>query len=218
MDIYLIPGLGTDRRLFSRLDLSGLPVHFLEWPDYKPGCTLAEVAGQLRERIDTDRPHTIAGVSMGGMVAQELAALTKPEQVVLISSWTGPHEWPWSTKLGARIRVQRLITDATLRAAWPVKQWLVGQGDAEIDRLLFDMARAEGAIKLRAGLDAIFRWKGSPWNGPLVRIHGSADRVTPLRFPVDHLVPGGNHSMVIHRAADVTQALRKVLEQRAPGV
>lgn len=211
MDVYLLPGLGTDRRLFSRLDLEGLPVHHLEWPDYKRGCTLADVALQLRDQVDADRPHILAGVSMGGMVAQELAALTTPKRVVLISSWTGPHEWPWSTRLGARLQVQRVITEITMRGTWPLKQFLVGKGDKEIDRLLFEMACAEGAHKVRYGLNAIFRWKGSPWKGPLTRIHGETDRVTPLRFPVDHKIPNGNHSMVIHKAEEVGQAFREVL-------
>lgn len=211
MEVYLLPGLGTDRRLFSRLDLKGLTVRYLDWPDYQAGCTLAEIASMLREQVDAQRPHILAGVSMGGMVAQELAALTRPEKVVLISSWTGPHEWPWSTKLGAKLQVQRVITDTTLRVTWPAKQWLVGQGDAHIDRLLFDMACAEGAPKMRYGLNAIFRWKGSPWKGPLVRIHGEADRVTPLRFHVEHRIPGGSHSMVIHKGDEVGKVLRSVL-------
>ncbi len=213
MDIYLLPGLGTDSRLFSRLVLEGLSVRYLEWPDYQRGCSLDEVALQLRDQVDAQRPHILAGVSMGGMVAQELAVLTKPECVVLISSWTGPHEWPWTTRLGATLQVQRVITKATMRGTWPLKQWLVGKGDHDVDRLLYDMACAEGAHKIRYGLNAIFRWKGSPWKGPVIRIHGDNDRVTPLRFPVDHLIPSGNHSMVIHKADEVGQAFREVLRK-----
>lgn len=211
MEILLIPGLGTDRRLFSRLDLSGLPVRILEWPDYKQGCTLVDIARMLQEQVPPDRPHILAGVSMGGMVAQELALLTKPQHVLLISSWTGPHEWTWTTRLGATIRVQRVITDAGMRGIWPLKQWFVGQGDAEVDELLFDMACAEGASKIRNGLDAIFRWEGSRWKGPVTRIHGDADRVTPLRFPAEYTIAGGSHSMVIYKADEVGQALRQAL-------
>ena len=34
--IYLIPGTGVDRRLFSRLKLDGINVEFLEWIDPLP--------------------------------------------------------------------------------------------------------------------------------------------------------------------------------------
>lgn len=215
MVVHLLPGLGTDRRLFSRLDLRALPVNFLEWPDYGPDWSLADMAQALREQVDGDQPHILAGVSMGGMVAQELAALTRPYQVVLISSWTGPHEWPWTVRLGAGIQVQRVITDLTLRGTWPVKQWLVGQGDPFVDDLLFHMACMQGADRIRHGLGAIFRWKGSPWKGPLVRIHGDADRLVPIRFPVDHRIRGGGHSMVIHRPREVSNALRDVIFRAA---
>lgn len=207
----MLPGLGTDRRLFSRIDLKGLPVRFLDWPAYKAGCTLADIARMLLDQVDADSPHIIAGVSMGGMVAQELAALTRPEKVLLISSWTGPHEWTWSAKLGAKLRVQNVITDPTLRATWPIKRFLVGRGNPEIDSLLFEMACAEGGDKFRYGLNAIFRWKGSTWDGPLVRIHGEADLVTPLRFPVDHLIAGAGHSMIINNPIAVGKAIREVL-------
>lgn len=212
MDIYFLPGLGTDKRLFSRLPLEGLNVRWLEWPEHGPGCSLHDLALRMKEEVRPG-PHILCGVSMGGMVAQELAALTQPVGVVLISSWTGPAEWPWTVHLGARLGVQRVITDGTLRAVWPVKQWLVGQGDKATDRLLFDMAATQGGARIRHGLGAIFRWKGSPWDGPLVRIHGDADRVTPLRFHVHHTVKGGNHSMVVHKPVEVGRALLASIEQ-----
>lgn len=217
MDVYLLPGLGTDQRLFSRMDLSGLNVRYLNWPAYERGCTLADIAAQLRPQVDADRPHVLAGVSMGGMVAQELAALTQPERVLLISTWTGPHEWPWTVHLGARLGVQRVIRERTMRGVWPLKQWLVGQGNKEVDRLLYDMACDEGAVKLRNGLDAIFRWQGSPWKGPVVRIHGDADRLVPMRFAVDHRVADGGHTMVVYKASEVAAMLREALTRPVTG-
>jgi hypothetical protein len=55
------------------------------------------------------------------------------------------------------------------------------------------------------------RWKGSRWQGPLVRIHGDKDIVTPLRFPVDHLVKGGQHVMVLTRPGEVSRLLREAI-------
>lgn len=218
MDLYLLPGLATDRRLFQRLRLPEGRVKLLEWPAFHPGMTLEALAGRLREQVQADRPHLLAGVSMGGMVAQELALLTQPRQVVLISSWTGPHEWPTHVRWAARLRPQVLITEGTMRITWPLKRYLLGGRPGEVDRLLYEMALSEGARKIRWGLDAILRWPGSRWQGPLVRIHGDADRITPLRFPVDHRIPGAGHVMVLDRADEVGRLLQRIHQQALANV
>lgn len=210
MKVYLLPGVGCDERLFQRLDLDGLDVVKLNWPRFTHDSTLTSIAEEIATRVDRRQPHVLAGVSMGGMVAQELALITRPHKVVLISSWTGPQEWPLFVRVNARLRAHRLIREWSVRAAWPLKR-LIDRREAGIDRLLWDMARKQGATQLRLGTDAILRWKGSRWTGPLVRIHGDKDIVTPLRFPVDHLVKGGQHVMVLTRADEVSRLLRSAI-------
>ena len=210
MKLYLLPGVGCDGRLFERLDLSGLDVVRLDWPRFEADDTLSRIAMRMQDAVRADEPHVIAGVSMGGMVAQELAVLTRPRKVVLISSWTGPHEWNLLTRVNARVGLHAIIRDWSVRAAWPLKR-LIDRREEAIDRLLWTMAREQGAVQLRRGTAAIMRWKGSAWDGPLVRIHGDKDIVTPLRFPVDHLVRGGQHVMVLTRPQEVALLLRAAI-------
>lgn len=211
MTLYLLPGIGCDHRLYERLELEGLDTVLLDWPEFAPGCTLQDIALALRPQVDASRPHILVGVSMGGMVAQELAVLTGPEKVVLISSWTGPQEWPLFVRLNARLRPLWTINRFSLWATWPFKRML-GRRDRAIDRLLYDMAVEQTAAKIRRGVGAILAWPGSRWTGPLTRIHGDRDLVIPLRFQVDHRITGGTHIMVVTRAAEVSAALRAVLK------
>ena len=210
MKVYLLPGIGCDHRLYERIDLSGYAVVALDWPAFAPGCTLADIAMEMSKAVQKGEPHILVGVSMGGMVAQELAAMTNPKKVVLISSWTGPREWSLLARAGSSFQLYRSITHFTMWATWPVKR-ILGQRDRATDRLLWEMACKESARKIRIGTGAILRWTGSPWKGPLVRIHGDNDSVVPMRFPVDHVVRGGAHIMVLTRAEEVSQALRAAL-------
>lgn len=212
MTVYLLPGVGCDHRLYDRILLPPqYKVVKLEWPEFTEDDTLSAIAGRLRPQVKADEPHTLVGVSMGGMVAQELAALTGPEKVVLISSWTGPHEWTPFVRVSARLGLSTLIRDWSMRAVWPLKK-LVDKRESSVDRLLWNMACKQTAKQLRNGTGAVLRWKGSPWKGPLVRIHGDKDMVTPLRFPVDHLVKGGQHVMVLTRSKEVSRLLADVID------
>ena len=210
MTIYLLPGMGCDARLFERLHLDGYEVVKLEWPAFGSKDSLADIADRMCADVRSTEPHVLVGVSMGGMVAQELALLTNPDKVVLISSWTGPQEWPMHVRFGARLGLHRIIRDWTMRASWPVKR-LMDPREEAVDRLLWDMAVKQTARQLRNGTGAIMRWRGSRWTGPLVRIHGDKDIVTPLRFPVDHLIKGGQHVMILTKADEVTACLRTAL-------
>ena len=213
MKVYLLPGVGCDERLFTRLDLQGIDAVKLTWPPFAKGTTLAVIAAAMVEHVVRDEPHVLVGVSMGGMVAQELAALTQPRKVVLISSWTGPQEWPPLVRISARFGLPVLIRDWSMRMVWPLKR-IIDRRTADIDSLLWEMAVRQRAQQLRRGTQAILRWKGSPWKGPLVRIHGDKDIVTPLRFPVDHLVRGGQHVMVLTRADEVSRMLRSAIDEQ----
>ena len=207
MTIYLLPGVGTDHRLFDRIDLKGYKAVYLDWPPFAKGCTLQSIAKLMVDQIKKDEPHILVGVSMGGMVAQELAAITEPEKVILISSWTGPHEQPPHVNIAKKLALSNLIDHFTMWATWPIKR-VLGDRDRETDQLLYRMACDASAIKIRHGVQAIMRWQGSPWKGRVIRIHGDKDVVTPLRFPVDHVVKGGPHIMVLTRPKEVSELIR----------
>jgi pimeloyl-ACP methyl ester carboxylesterase len=210
MNVYLLPGLACDRRLFQGFDLRGHEVHHLEWPRVELHHSLSDIAGMLLDRIDPTQEHVLVGVSMGGMVAQEMALRSTPQKVVLISSVTGPHEWPPLLHASRRLKLHYLINDFTMRSTWPLRQWLK-KGDPEIAKVLFDMAVKQTAPQIRTCVDAILRWKGAAYKGPLVRIHGDRDTLLPMRFPVDHVVPGGTHVMTITRPREICSLVEKVI-------
>ncbi len=210
MNVYLLPGVACDRRLFEGYALRGHTVHPLEWPYIERHHTLADIAKNLREQIDPHKEHVLVGVSMGGMVAQELALLTAPAKVVLVSSVKGPQEWPPLLHASKRFRLHYLINDFTMRSTWPIRQWWK-KGDPKVAEVLFDMACRQTAQQIRVSVDAILRWQGARYKGPMVRIHGDRDTLLPLRFPVDHVVRGGTHVMAIARPKEINMLLQKVI-------
>src|SRR3546814_17690371 len=80
--IYLLPGMGADHRLFSRLDLPGLNPKVLQWVPPGEGDSLGDYAKKLQPQITSTEDAVLLGVSLGGMLAVELARLANRKSVV----------------------------------------------------------------------------------------------------------------------------------------
>lgn len=213
MDVYLIPGLGADHRLFGKLELPGHTVHHLDWPVMPVGSSLADFARALAPQVDAATPHALVGVSMGGMVAQELAALTGPERVVIISSWKGPEEMPAAIKMLRGTHPERVLTAAFMRRTIPFVRWQMGVERPE-DVALFDALLGVHSIdQLKVQIAACLDWKGpaAPVAG-LVHIHGDNDRLMPISSVKGaKVVPDGGHFMVFSKAREVEERLLAAL-------
>jgi hypothetical protein len=73
-NLYLFSGLGADKRIFQRLDLSGYAVNYIEWILPLEGETIEQYASRLLCQITAPNP-TLIGLSFGGIMAIEVAKL-----------------------------------------------------------------------------------------------------------------------------------------------
>ena len=213
MDVYLIPGLGADHRLFERLQLAEHRIVFLDWPEMPAGTSIGGYAAVLAARVDATRKHALVGVSMGGMVAQEMAALTAPARVVILSSWKGPQEMPHAVKLLRATHPERMLTSAVVQRARSFLRWQLGASTPASAALLDQYLDGHDLARLKVQIAAVLDWQGParPVEG-LVHIHGDSDHLMPLapiRGPL--VVRGGGHFMVHTMPDAVGRLLQEAL-------
>lgn len=213
MDLYLLPGLGADHRLFGRLDLRGHSVHYLDWPTMPEGSTLKDYATQLAGQVDRSKQHVLIGVSMGGMVAQELAGMTNPARTIIISSWKGRQEMPLHIRILKGTHPERVLTSTVLKQTLPLARWQMGV-EAPEDVALFDeLLHVHGVDQLKTQINACVTWEGpaKPVEH-LVHIHGDHDRLMPIAQVKGAIaIPGGSHFMVLAQPKAVQEQVLTAL-------
>ncbi len=217
--LVLLPGLGADVRLFEpqRAQFPNLIVP--GWIEPAKNETLESFAARMADRIPRTRPLILGGVSLGGMVAAQLAPLVKPDALLLIGTCLHPREIskaaraaasaaPWLTS-GAIDRMRRLAP-VVIRALGPMTS-------AQRESLL-QMTDAVPAAFLRWAGSAIFGWQGAPPPPcPVYRIHGDRDRVIPPPGSgVDLTIHRGGHIPSFTHPGPVNQAIAQLMQRVSP--
>lgn len=212
MPLILLSGMGADERVFRRQREQFSNLRLPGWIPPQRGDDLPRYAQRLAKHVDPGGPCFVGGVSLGGMIAIEMARHLDCRGCLLIASVRCPRELPW------RARVMRPaatllppgsggVPPLAARLALAVAGRFLGPVPKSLLRQLADADRNF----LRWASMAILQWK--PHRDslaiPVRQIHGDRDHVLPHRLTTpDRLVHGGGHVLPMTHAEEVNQFLR----------
>lgn len=208
--VYFISGLGADCRAFSFLDLSFCDAVFVDWLKPLPNESLKNYALRLRKQIPDEHP-TIIGVSFGGMLATEMAKSDERVKAIIIASNKSSDEFPFYLRIGKYLPLYKWLPTTLIRVSYRFK-WLFGVHDKKHAQLLASILADVDPHFLKWAIGAILNWKGKTIPSNVKHIHGTRDKLLPLRYVKPHyLVEGGTHLMSINKPKELSSLLRQLL-------
>ena len=211
--VVMLPGMGADARLLEPQRKAFPEMYVPPWIPPACGETLPEYATRLAATIP-QRPLVLGGVSLGGMLAYEMARHLQPSAVVLVASCRS------SRRLRTLLRAGRWLAPWVPCAAVRGVQWLTPPLAAmllslpqETKRLCVTMFRDADAEFVRWALQAIAAWDPPSLEGiPVRHIHGDNDwLIRP--DDADERIRDGSHLINLSHADAVNRFLQKVVEQ-----
>jgi len=208
-EVYLIPGLGADRRVFQYLDLSEYSIGHISWIKPLPTESIEQYAGRLTEQVTSPDP-VLLGVSFGGIMAIEMAKHLKAKKIILISSARTQRDIPLHFKLLGRAGVQNILPVSWWKRPNRLLYYFFGIHTAQERVLLSEIVRDTDPRFLKWALHQIVHWKNELAPENAILIHGSADRLFP-NSQADITIPGGGHFMVVSKAKEVSEQIKRII-------
>ena len=214
--LYLIPGQGSDYRVFDslKIDTATLDTSHVHFIDPRRKETMHEYAIRMSEQIDTSQKFSLLGVSLGGMISAEIMTFLQPENIILISSAACRDELP------SRYRFQRYLPLYSIVPSWLVKRGaFILQPIVEPDRkkhksTFISMLKDKDIRFLKRTVRMIIRWEKEECESSIYHIHGDNDHTLPIKhISADVVIKDGSHMMMLTRAMDLSPIIEDYMKE-----
>ena len=210
-NIYIFSGLGADERVFQKLDFTGLTVTFIKWLIPQRNETIEHYATRLLTQICSTKP-TLIGLSFGGIMAIEVAKQIDTEKVILLASAKTKIEIPFYYRLAGQLNIHKLLPTKLLTKSNIFTNWFFGVSSTFDKELLKTILKQTDTNFLTWAIDKIVVWTNHIELRNLTHIHGTADRILPIRFVKSDLkVINGGHFMTLNKSSELTKMIRELL-------
>jgi len=203
--IYLLPGQGSDKRIFDSISFDpSYKIVNIEYPIPKKNISLEQYAKIISTRIDTNEVFILIGVSMGGMICCELNDIVNPEKTIIISSAKNRNELPFRYKFQKLVPIYKIMPGKLLLLGAKFLQPIV-EPDRNNNKETFKSMLGDKDPKyLKRTIDMIIKWDKQSSSENIIHIHGEKDHTLPIRrLDPDYRIPEGSHMMTLTRAQEI---------------
>lgn len=209
--IYILSGLGADKRIFNKIDFFGNEIKYIDWIIPTKEDTLNSYVNKLILQIDHPNPILI-GLSFGGMVAIEISKLINTEKIILISSSKTKYELPYYYRWIGFLGIHKMIPTKLLMTPNRILYWLFGVETKEEEILFNTIIKDINEFYLRWSIDKIVNWENTLLPKNITHIHGTNDKILPYKFvKCDITIPDGGHFMTYNNSNTLSVILKKLL-------
>ncbi|NOZ45809.1 MAG: alpha/beta hydrolase [Chlorobi bacterium] len=177
--------------------------------------TLKSYAKRFSLQIDTTQKFSVIGVSLGGMVATELADILNPEQVIIVSSAKCNTELPRRYTFMKRLPIYQIIPPLIYKLGSYIAQPVVEPDRKKEKEVFVAMLHDKNPVFLKRATKMIVNWKKEHYSHKITHIHGTNDHTLPYRnIKADFTVKNGSHMMMLTKSNEINALIINILNSK----
>ena len=210
--IYCLSGLGADERIFSGLHINNCQLKYIPWIEPLPKENLQAYSLRMSNSINDEYP-ILLGVSFGGMIAIEMAKQLNVQMVILVSSVKRAQELPQWMKLAGRLQLNKFLPVKSNRLTERFDDLQLGISNEDEKILVDSYRKSSDPSYMNWAINEVLNWKNEWQPRKLYHIHGSMDRMFPIRrIQATHIIEGGTHIMMLNKSEEISKHISNIVE------
>lgn len=207
-NVYVFSGLGADKRVFQKIVFSEYNTIYIEWILPNKNENIESYAKKLTEKIKHEKP-ILVGLSFGGIIATEIGKLIETEKIILIASAKNKTEIPYYFRIAGKLKLHKLLPSKIMKMPNFFSFWFFGTESKYDERILREILKDTDTTFLKWAIDKIVNWKNETEHNNLVHIHGTSDRILPIKYVNCQIkVKNGGHFMTLNKSQEINNILK----------
>lgn len=209
-----MPGMSANPNIFEyiRLPEEQYKIHWLSWIKPRKGEPIDQYAKRMCQYVKQEQVVLI-GVSLGGIVVQEMAKFISVKRLILISTIKSKFELPSFMRFGRKAKLYRILPTGLVKHFKKIKALPVGK---YVKKRINLYERYVGPIDkyyLDWAIDQLLNWGQQEPLVQCIHIHGTQDHIFPIKN-IKHClkVKKGTHIMIVNRYSWFNQHLPSLIE------
>lgn len=200
--VYFMPGMAASPAIFEYIQLptDKFSLHYLEWTIPNPTASLEEYALLMCESIKHHNP-VLVGVSLGGLLVQEMAKIITVRKTIIISSIKSNKELPKRMLFAKYTKVYKILPTGLINNVELLAKYAFGETVTKRLALYEKYLSIRDKAYIDWCIEKLVNWKQINAPKDIVHIQGEKDTVFPiLNIHNCIVVKNGTHTMIIHRS------------------
>jgi len=211
--VYCVPGMSAKPTIYEYITLppEQYEIHWIAWKMPEKHEPLTDYSKRLCAEIKHENPVLI-GVSLGGMVVQEMQKYIKVRKLILISTLESKYERPAYMNFGRRTKLYKLLPTSLVKYMKRFESWPLGKFIKTQLRTYNRYIHRDEKAYLDWAIEQVLYWDQEKPLPGVVHIHGDSDHIFPIKYIKKcFTVHGATHLLVIYRFRWLNQHLPSLI-------
>jgi len=212
--VYLMPGMAASPKIFDFLSFPDYyDVNYLSWIPPVKDESWRDYALRMSARVKHKKPILI-GVSLGGILVQEMKNHLDCKKVIIISSIKSNKELPIHMKIAKRTKAHRLLPTQWVQNLEMLTYFAFGENIQRRFARYKKYLSERDPEYLNWAIDRLVNWERSEIDPQVIHIHGSQDAVFPIKNIIKPFITvAGDHGIIITKSEWFNGKLPKILNE-----